>query len=145
MPSWRTALPDNETSFDPKTLLEFVYIPVKDILEFSAISKFEYHTLYNIAYIHTIFTPLSRAFSPTSPWPSFVNPSLTPTLKLFYIQAPVAPIKLCDRETQAQIRFEADTFRLVKVGWFTALGIVSNQLFPSSNVVRPQKFFKNQF
>ena len=38
----------------------------------------------------------------------------------------MAPIKLCDRETQAQIRFEADTFRLVKVGWFTALGTVSN-------------------
>ena len=36
----------------------------------------------------------------------------------------MAPIKLCDRETQAQIRFEADTFRLVKVGWFTALGTV---------------------
>ena len=51
----------------------------------------------------------------------------------------MAPIKLCDRETQAQIRFEADTFRLVKVGWFTALGTVSNQLFPSFDVVRPYK------
>lgn len=42
--------------------------------------------------------------------------------------APVAPIKLCDRETQAQIRFEADTFRLVKVGWFTALALTLHNI-----------------
>jgi len=38
------------------------------------------------------------------------------------------PVRLCDEERQAQIRFEADTFRLVQVGWFTALALTLHNI-----------------
>ena len=37
-------------------------------------------------------------------------------------------MRLCDEERQAQIRFEADTFRLVQVGWFTALALTLHNI-----------------
>jgi len=38
------------------------------------------------------------------------------------------PVRLCDEERQAQIRFDADTHRLVGVGWFTALALTLHNI-----------------
>lgn len=38
------------------------------------------------------------------------------------------PVRLCDEERQAQIRFDADTHRLVAVGWFTALALTLHNI-----------------
>ena len=38
------------------------------------------------------------------------------------------PVGKCDEDAQAQSKFEADTYRLVKVGWFTALALALHNI-----------------
>jgi len=38
------------------------------------------------------------------------------------------PLGKCDEDGQAQSKFEADTYRLVKVGWFTALALALHNI-----------------
>jgi len=56
---------------------------------------------------------------------SRTNPDCCPPAPLNNYQG---SLRVCDEEKQAELRFEADTFRLIQVGWFTALALTLHNI-----------------